>query len=189
MIVGNIILLILVGLVVWKMTASIQDAKNRPDKIRLVSRETGQVVEMRLVAPSQSAAGQWNEADFTNQARLLFNRIAHAVAAGNLKEIRSLVTPPVYQAFAVATSGYARQNAHVDFKLISFNSVQIKEKKDNEVRVAFTTEQINLLKDAAGQAIEGDPMNIAVVSDVWTFKKTKKNRWVVCSTQSGAPHA
>ncbi|MDD3668701.1 MAG: Tim44-like domain-containing protein [Alphaproteobacteria bacterium] len=189
MIVGNIVLLILVGLVVWKMTSSIQAVKNRPDKIRLVSRETGQVVEMHLVAQPKSAPGQWNEADFVNQARVLFNRIAHAVAAGKLKDIRPLVTPPVYQAFAAAASGYARQNRHIDFKLISFNSVKVKEKKENEVRVAFTTEQINLLKDAAGQVLEGDPMTVAVVSDIWTFKKTKNNHWVVCATQSGGPHA
>lgn len=189
MIVGNIILLALVGFVVWKMMNSIQTAQKQPDKIRLVSRETGQVVEMHLIAQPAAPSNQWNEADFISHAKMIFNRIVHAFATGNLKDIKSLVTAPVYQAFDAVVSGRIQQKQQIDFKLISFNSVQVKEMKDNEVQVAFTTEQINLLKDAAGQVLEGDPMNVAVVSDVWTFRKTKGNQWVVCATKSGEAHA
>ena len=50
----------------------------------------------------------------------------------------------------------------------------------------FKTEQINLLKDEKGSVIEGDPMNISIMDDTWTFKKIGKESWIITDTQSRA---
>ena len=52
--------------------------------------------------------------------------------------------------------------------------------------VKFVSEQVNLLKNAEGEVIEGDENYIQQISDIWTFEKSldaKVNNWVLCSTK------
>jgi predicted lipid-binding transport protein (Tim44 family) len=48
------------------------------------------------------------------------------------------------------------------------------------------SEQVNLLKNADGDIIEGDENYIQQISDVWTFEKSldaNVNNWMLCSTK------
>ena len=58
-----------------------------------------------------------------------------------------------------------------------------------EVTVEFISEQINLLKNEKGEVIEGDPMTVATVEDVWTFKRKGHDNWIITATKSGVEHA
>ena len=52
--------------------------------------------------------------------------------------------------------------------------------------VKFVSEQVNLLKNADGEVIEGDENYVQTISDVWTFEKSlnpKVNNWLLCSTK------
>jgi predicted lipid-binding transport protein (Tim44 family) len=54
------------------------------------------------------------------------------------------------------------------------------------VVVKFVSEQVNLLKDAQGEVLEGDENYVQKISDIWTFEKSlnpKINNWVLCSTK------
>ena len=79
----------------------------------------------------------------------------------------------------------------LDFSLICVNSAKILKKAEavREVTVQFISEQINILKDENGKAIEGDPLNISIMRDTWTFRKKKNDTWIVCATKSEANHA
>jgi predicted lipid-binding transport protein (Tim44 family) len=53
------------------------------------------------------------------------------------------------------------------------------------VTIKFVTEQVNALKDAAGEIVEGDPANVVRVSDVWTFCRNTESadpNWLVVAT-------
>ena len=52
--------------------------------------------------------------------------------------------------------------------------------------VKFVSEQVNLLKNAEGEVIEGDENYVQTISDVWTFEKPlnpRVNNWLLCSTK------
>ena len=52
--------------------------------------------------------------------------------------------------------------------------------------VKFVSEQVNLLKNAEGEVIEGDENYVQKISDTWTFEKSlnpKINNWLLCSTK------
>ena len=52
--------------------------------------------------------------------------------------------------------------------------------------VKFVSEQVNLLKNAEGEVVEGDENYVQTISDVWTFEKSlnpKVNNWLLCSTR------
>ena len=44
------------------------------------------------------------------------------------------------------------------------------------VTVRFTSEQINLVRDGAGEVVEGDPRQIDTVIDLWTFERDTRSR-------------
>ena len=57
------------------------------------------------------------------------------------------------------------------------------------VTVQFTSEQINLTRDTAGDIVEGDPRQIDTVVDLWTFERDTRSRdpnWQLVETGASA---
>ena len=59
-------------------------------------------------------------------------------------------------------------------------------KNSVKIVVEFVSEQVNLLKNADGEIIEGDENFVQKITDVWTFERylnAKNNNWVLVSTK------
>ena len=75
--------------------------------------------------------------------------------------------------------------------LISFVETEVESVNfvnDDKVNIVvkFVSEQVNMLKNAEGEVIEGDENYVQTISDVWTFEKSlnpKSNNWLLCSTK------
>ena len=55
-----------------------------------------------------------------------------------------------------------------------------------KIVVKFVTEQINLLKNSAGEIVEGDENFVQKITDVWTFEKdinSASKIWLLVSTK------
>ncbi|MDE0334882.1 MAG: Tim44/TimA family putative adaptor protein, partial [Defluviicoccus sp.] len=55
------------------------------------------------------------------------------------------------------------------------------------VTVTFVSEQVNVTRDADGEAIEGDPTQVTDVTDIWTFARNTRSRdpnWKLIETRS-----
>ena len=90
-------------------------------------------------------------------------------------------------AFKNAVENRRNQNQHIEFTLVDFKNVKLLKTDSDKVRqVAFTTEQINLLKDKEGNVISGDPMYVTTVSEVWTFEQQADKSWLLIATKQGA---
>ncbi len=53
--------------------------------------------------------------------------------------------------------------------------------------VKFVSQQINVTKDQEGRIIDGDPSEVANITDIWTFARPVKSRdpnWVLAATES-----
>ena len=53
----------------------------------------------------------------------------------------------------------------------------------------FTSEQINVTRDTAGDMVEGDPRQIDTVVDLWTFERDTRSRdpnWQLVETGASA---
>lgn len=162
--------------------------KKLPDKIRLISEKTGQIIEMKVLEESTKNSKEFDEDTFLSNAKLAFQTITDAFSKGDLAALKSLLVMEVYTVFEKEIIERKKKKQSIDFSLVCFNSVEIlkqTEKKD-EITVHFITEQINLLKNESGEVLEGDAMSIATVADTWTFKKKGKSKWVVSATKSGA---
>ena len=59
--------------------------------------------------------------------------------------------------------------------------------KDARVTVRFKSEQINLLRDAEGKVLEGDPQTAVEVVDLWTFERDTTSQdpnWTLVETRT-----
>ena len=191
----NIVLLgivIVLGIMLFKQSeAPASKNKKREQitgKIRFISEQTGEVIEMNLIDHSKKSVKEFSEETFLANAKLAFQLITESFTKGDISNLKKLLIPELYSVFEQEVLARKEKKHVVDFSLICFDSVKILNKSVNkeEVTVQFVTEQINLLKDAEGKVIEGDEMSVATVTDTWTFKRKNKTKWVVSATKSGA---
>lgn len=181
--VGLILIIIFFG---WRLFSAIaqEGDKRTPQLVNVVIKKptSKQIAESKEV---------WNDDEFLTGAKIAFHMISSAFAQGKKKELKIMLAPDVYSTFLEDIEKREAQKQSLDFSLICVNSVKILKKAEaaKEVTVQFISEQINILKDEHGSAIEGDPMSVATMQDTWTFRKKKNDTWIVCATKSEATHA
>ncbi|MFO1075224.1 MAG: Tim44/TimA family putative adaptor protein [Geminicoccaceae bacterium] len=129
---------------------------------------------------------------FLQGARAAFAMIVEAFAKGDRRALRPLLADEVYAQFAGAID--AREKAG---QVLTTELVATREAEPAaagmvgalaRVTVRFTSEQIKVVRDAAGAVVEGDPRQIETVIDVWTFERDTRSRdpnWQLVET--GAP--
>lgn len=192
----NIGLLLIVAYLGWWLYNVInkkQKNETNPEKIALISGQDGKIIKM--VIPTDSIPLPKKEAmteeDFLRGAKMTFHVVSNAFAKGRRKELKDFLAPKVYDTFVKAIETREAQKNSVDFSLICLSSAKVLKKAQDlkEVTVEFVSEQINLLKNEKGEVIEGDPMTVAIVEDIWTFKRNGYDNWIITATKSGVAHA
>ena len=184
----KILLILLMFYIGWHLYEVMHKAENKP-KIRLISKKTGQVIELNLLDDKGQSLIQPVNPDeaFIAIAKDMFARIIQGFTTGNLDKIKTLISPKVLMAFKNAIENRRAQNQHMDFTLVDFKNVKLIKTDSEKIRqVAFTTEQINLLKDKDGNVISGDPMYVKTVNEIWTFEQQPDKSWILSATKQGA---
>jgi predicted lipid-binding transport protein (Tim44 family) len=128
---------------------------------------------------------------FLEGARAAFEMIVEAYAAGDKAMLRPLLADDVYAGFERAIE--QRQSAGQSFEtqLTAVPAVEVvgAEMRGRMARVTvrFKSEQINLLRDAQGKIIEGDPQTAEEVVDLWTFERDTASpdpNWILIETRT-----
>ncbi len=127
---------------------------------------------------------------FIKGAQKAFEVILSSFSKGDNKTLSMLVNKNLLKKFENVVdfrkeNGITSETDLIGFIETEIESVRFVEDKVNIV-VKFVSEQINLLKNADGEIIEGDENYIQTISDVWTFEKvldSKTNNWLLCSTK------
>ena len=185
----NFLLIALVFYLGWRLYEVIHKTEKNAGKIRLISKKTGQVIELNLLdEKGQPILKQLSPDEaFMLMAKDMFMRIVHAFTTGEVDKLKSMVSPKVLSTFANAIEKRRQDKQHMDFTLVDFKDVKILKTDSERIRqVAFTTEQINLLKDEQGKVISGDPMYVTTVHEVWTFEQQENKNWILTGTKQGA---
>lgn len=143
------------------------------------------------LAAIHKADPTFNPADFVAGAKIAFEMILMAFAEGDAKSLQPLLGPDVYRSFAGAIEERRRLGHRLKTNLVGITHVEIAdaELKGREalVTLKFTSEQIDVTEDAAGQVIEGDPARVDTLIDLWTFARDTNSRdpnWQLVATQS-----
>jgi len=133
----------------------------------------------------------FNKNVFIKGAQKAFELILSAFSKGDAKALSTLVNKDLLKKFEKVIKERKEQGVTAETDLIGFVQTEVEsvnfvnEDKVNLV-VKFVSEQVNLLKNAEGEVIEGDENYVQKISDTWTFEKSlnpKINNWLLCSTK------
>ena len=118
--------------------------------------------------------------------------IVEAFAKGDKGALRPLLADEVFAQFAGAIDAREQAGRAHSTELVATRapiwSTPAWSDGRARVTVRFTSEQVNLTRDAAGEVVEGDPRQIDTVIDTWTFERDTRSRdpnWQLVET--GAP--
>ena len=187
MILSNILLGVVILFFVIRLFLAIREEGKKANKICLISKKTGQIVELKAESVAEFINKEM-QLDFTNTAKAIFARVSESFAKGHLADIKNYLNDRVLPVFQQAILSREALHQKMEFTLIGFKDVKITEDAPTRKVVSFTTEQINLLKDEKGRVIEGDPLYVATVTEDWTFVQKKENTWMVSGIEGKEAH-
>lgn len=189
-----VILAVIVVVLASKFISILGKERVPKEKMRFISQETGQIFEMIIAqAKEQPTNKEFDEKDFLKTVQDRFHAVVNAFANADTALLKSSLSSDVFSSFSKAIEKRQKAGQKMEFSLICIDSSKIIEHKKSplKITVEFISEQVNVLRDAAGNVLEGDPMFIGKVVDTWTFEKKKgaKSAWIVTATKSEALNA
>lgn len=132
------------------------------------------------VTAIRRADPRFNPDEFLQGARAAFAMIVEAYAKGDKAALRPLLADEVFAQFAGAIDSREQAGRTLSTELVATRAAELVEASmvgtRARVTVQFTSEQINLTRDTAGDVVEGDPRQIDTVVDLWTFERDTRSR-------------
>ena len=128
---------------------------------------------------SKSNFDEEAQKDFIKGAKIAYETIIIDFAAGNLKNIKSLLDTKVLADFNDAIKDRKKKGLISETTFIGINSADIKNynQQNNmfEVTVDFVSEIISCVKDNEKKLVSGDPEKIKKIYDTWKFSREIKS--------------
>jgi predicted lipid-binding transport protein (Tim44 family) len=135
------------------------------------------------------ADSSFDKSSFLEGASAAFEMVITAFAQGDQKTLRPLLARDVFEDFSSAIKQREANKETLETTFVGIRKAEITEAEMRDrtayVTVAFTSEQINVLKDSEGRILDGDPNHVATITDVWTFARNTKSRdpnWTLVAT-------
>ncbi len=120
-----------------------------------------------------------------------FEMIVAAYAEGDLAQLKRLLSKDVYENFAEVVQARYDNQETLETTLVGIKSVALMdarvENRRGLITVKFVSEQINVTRDRDGKIIDGDPDDVAAITDIWTFAREVRSRdpnWTLVETSS-----
>lgn len=133
----------------------------------------------------------FNEKQFIEGAKIAFQRIVGAFALGDLTPVARFLGPAVRGPFESAlgqrkTAGHTVEG-RIE-KIIAADIVAARfEDSKALLTVEFVSHQVNIVRDAQGQVVEGTPGRAEEVRDIWIFARDVSSpdpNWTLVETHS-----
>ncbi len=129
--------------------------------------------------------------DFLKGARVAYEMIVGAFAAGDRKALKPLLSREVYDSFAAVISERESRGERVESTFVGIERIEILD-AGLKTTAAFVTVRVHcqfitVTRDRAGAVIDGDPGKIVEVVDIWTFSRDTMSRdpnWKLVATEA-----
>jgi len=173
-----------------------------PEERQMARREQRQLEALIAQAPEparkgidaiRSADPEFDPVSFLAGAKVAFEMILQAFAAGDTNALKPLLAPEVLQNFSTVIGTRQRDKLSVKFTLVGIISLELLDAElkgpDARIKLRFNSEQVNVTQDSEGRIVEGHPNEVASITDIWTFSRPVASRdpnWVLVATES--PH-
>ncbi len=130
--------------------------------------------------------------NFLGGAKRAYQAVLGAYALGDLKTLRSLLSPEVLKAFADACTVRQQKQETLELTFIGLETVRItgiETASDAiEITMLFRALIVSAERSATGDVISGNPAAVALSADLWTFSRPVPpvgDTWIVVATDDG----
>ena len=154
--------------------------------------EEGSALAAKLDALA-TADRHFDANEFLSGARAAYEMIVTGFAAGNREMLKPLLSEDVYKSFEGAIAGREAKGLTVDQSFIGIGTAKIADANLSGTRmrvtVSFKSELTSCTKNGDGVVVEGDPVTVREVTDVWTFERDARSRdpnWLLVATGAAA---
>jgi predicted lipid-binding transport protein (Tim44 family) len=169
-------------------------AEKKPDILPSIEQEEKALVDFGV--EHAKAIEQIKEEDpsfsvrkFLDGAAVAFEMVLKAFAQGDRETLKYLLSPVLYQGFERGIIAREQQGNIHQTTLLAAPEIKIKSVQVDDVLVrislAYSSEQIDVIKNRDGEVVEGDPVKSIRAEDIWCFERKLKARdpnWVLVST-------
>lgn len=132
-------------------------------------------------------------ASFLSGAKVAYEMIVTAFAKGDRPGLKNLLDASVYASFDAAIKAREEKGERIDQSFIGIERAELTdaalERNTARLTIRFTSELTSSTKNKDGIVVEGDPVTIRHVTDVWTFERDLKSRdpnWRLVATSTSA---
>ncbi|WP_429931395.1 Tim44/TimA family putative adaptor protein [Agrobacterium vitis] len=129
--------------------------------------------------------------EFLNGARMAYEMIVTAFAAGDRKSLKDLLSREVYEGFDAAITEREQRGEVMKSTFVGIDKAEITgaEVRGQEVQITvrLVSQLISATYDSQGAVIEGDAESVGDVNDIWTFARDTRSRdpnWKLIATES-----
>ena len=133
----------------------------------------------------------FNPGDFLSGARIAYEMIVTGFAAGDRKALRPLLDETVYRNFEAAIAEREARGLTVEQSFIGINKSDLigasLKGRIARLTLKFVSELTSCTKTKDGVVIEGDPVTVRKVTDIWSFERDLTSRdpnWRLVATES-----
>jgi predicted lipid-binding transport protein (Tim44 family) len=139
----------------------------------------------------RAADPEFDVVSFLAGAKVAFEMILNAFAAGDANALKPLLAPDVQQQFASAISDRQRKKLNLQTTLVGITGVELVDAEmkgpDARIKLKFVSEQVNVTQDSESRIVDGHPNEVASITDIWTFSRPVTARdpnWALVATES-----
>lgn len=140
-----------------------------------------------------AADPSFDEKTFVQGARGAFQMVVEAFAKGDTATLRPLLSDDVYDNFVQAIRQRQADGETLETRIDRISDADVVEARldgrDALVTVRFVSDQINLVRNAQGEIVDGVPDQPVEVTDIWTFRRNTRARdpnWALVETRTPA---
>ena len=130
--------------------------------------------------------------NFLTGARAAYDMIVTAYAAGDRKQLKSLLGKEVYDGFESAIKEREQKGETVETRFVAIDGADLsaaeQRGKTAQLTVRFRSQLISVTRAKDGAVIDGNPDKVTDVTDVWTFARDVSSRdpnWKLVATEAG----
>lgn len=137
--------------------------------------------------------GQFHPRDFLDGAKLAYEMIVLSFASGDRDTLKPLLAPVVYDGFSQAIETQKEEGRKTDMTFVGIQNARFVDAgldssgKNAEITLRFSSEIITATYDKDETLIDGDPNQVTIIVDIWTFARdlTKSDpNWMLIATKS-----
>ncbi len=127
---------------------------------------------------------------FMNGAQDAFIMIVEAFAAGDKETLKMLLAPKIYEDFCGVIDAREKRGETASVEIHAVRKADVIDAQIRDgmafITVRYTADETNVVRDADGTVVSGDPEKITETVDIWTFGRKSKTRdpaWLVYETR------